>query len=806
MCCKDRLFLHFSKSCHVVFGDFFVADGSNMLVLQHFRLFVATFLAFFFIFAPRRILFLDDMMRSWRSCFAAFVVAWYSLAGLPDCLADAATAGGSAVAGTFAERVYDVLNMQCGLSESRVRCLGELPDGRLAVGTAGSVDIYDGTRFQSVPISPGLAYRLPGYRAYRRLACDVEGRVWLRNTGTLCVIHPAPPSAASRAYVQGRVDSVLSAIGWQGDSVTSFFLTNRGDSVTSYWLTDARGNFFLLEHGVQRLVCNLQATGMGIPEEVFVLDDRLFLGYHTGRICEIRLQLSGSRADGAPVGTLVFSSSDMQSSPPEGIRQGISMLRLGDQLWMTLNLTDDRHGFVKRLDLKSHEWLPHVILPMRISSLAMSPDSTICFVGTGGMYVLSADGLQLSHISPLTVNMPNNPGMSLLHDDLSSICFDRFGNVWIGAVENGLLHWHPSRRDLIRLELTPYPWLPAKQFPSERTRQLAERLAPDATNCSAETPDGTVCLGTRQGLLVVHPDGHLLARLGEEDGLSSANVHAVLPLSPSDIWVATATGISHVNVIGKDTFCLMHFGVLDGLCLDGRELHPLKMALEDSTGLIRVGFQGGTFVFSPERLLASPRYVFFHVPHGYVTPSHRFAWYWWLLPVIVAVAFVWWLVRRGRSAGPVVSAESSEESAEPSEVSATATAPSETVIQEILQSCQPSADTPSDDERFLRRLQQIVEEHLGDEDFSVQVLASEMAMDRTVLFRRMQMLTGTAPSAYIRSVRMNVAAHLLRESRLSVSDIALQTGFATTKYFSRIFKETYGKLPKEYRNSPNTGS
>ena len=78
-----------------------------------------------------------------------------------------------------------------------------------------------------------------------------------------------------------------------------------------------------------------------------------------------------------------------------------------------------------------------------------------------------------------------------------------------------------------------------------------------------------------------------------------------------------------------------------------------------------------------------------------------------------------------------------------------------------------------------------------------------MAMDRTVLFRRMQSLTGTSPSAYIRSVRMNIAARLLRESQLPIADIALQTGFATTKYFSRIFKETYGVLPKEYRNTPS---
>lgn len=75
-----------------------------------------------------------------------------------------------------------------------------------------------------------------------------------------------------------------------------------------------------------------------------------------------------------------------------------------------------------------------------------------------------------------------------------------------------------------------------------------------------------------------------------------------------------------------------------------------------------------------------------------------------------------------------------------------------------------------------------------------------MAMERSVLYRRMQALTQMSPSDYIRSIRMSVAARLLRETPIPVQEIAFQTGFSTTKYFNRVFKDTFGASPANYRD------
>ena len=108
---------------------------------------------------------------------------------------------------------------------------------------------------------------------------------------------------------------------------------------------------------------------------------------------------------------------------------------------------------------------------------------------------------------------------------------------------------------------------------------------------------------------------------------------------------------------------------------------------------------------------------------------------------------------------------------------------------------------PTAEEVFLSKLQTMIEQHLGDEDFSVQSLSEMMAMDRTVLYRRMQAVTGMPPSVYIKQIRLNVAKQLLRETDMAISDIAYKIGFSTVKYFSTTFKEAVGMLPGDYRKT-----
>lgn len=73
----------------------------------------------------------------------------------------------------------------------------------------------------------------------------------------------------------------------------------------------------------------------------------------------------------------------------------------------------------------------------------------------------------------------------------------------------------------------------------------------------------------------------------------------------------------------------------------------------------------------------------------------------------------------------------------------------------------------------------------------------EMAMSRTLFYGRLKSLTGKAPQEFIRIIRLQRAADLLSQGK-PVQEVAEETGFINTKYFSSLFKKQYGVQPSKY--------
>jgi YesN/AraC family two-component response regulator len=102
------------------------------------------------------------------------------------------------------------------------------------------------------------------------------------------------------------------------------------------------------------------------------------------------------------------------------------------------------------------------------------------------------------------------------------------------------------------------------------------------------------------------------------------------------------------------------------------------------------------------------------------------------------------------------------------------------------------------DERFLNHALKIMEEHLGDDQFSVERFAEAIGMSRKNLLRKIKALTDESVNEFIRNFRLNRAAQLLEAKAGTVSEIAYQVGFNNLSYFSKCFKELFGRLPNEY--------
>lgn len=105
----------------------------------------------------------------------------------------------------------------------------------------------------------------------------------------------------------------------------------------------------------------------------------------------------------------------------------------------------------------------------------------------------------------------------------------------------------------------------------------------------------------------------------------------------------------------------------------------------------------------------------------------------------------------------------------------------------------------SADEQLVRRATRYVEKHIKESDYSVETLSKEMGMSRIKLYKNLLRITGKSPIEFIRIIRMKRAAQLLKESQMTVSEIAYETGFNYPKYFAKYFKEIYHVSPSIYR-------
>lgn len=113
----------------------------------------------------------------------------------------------------------------------------------------------------------------------------------------------------------------------------------------------------------------------------------------------------------------------------------------------------------------------------------------------------------------------------------------------------------------------------------------------------------------------------------------------------------------------------------------------------------------------------------------------------------------------------------------------------------------------SPEEKFLQKLMDIVEKNMENAEFGVADLVDEIGMSKTVLYKKVQALTGVSIGDFIKSIRLKRAAMLLQQNKIGIAEIAYSVGFNDRKYFSKEFKKQYNLSPSEYilQFSPEEG-
>ena len=105
------------------------------------------------------------------------------------------------------------------------------------------------------------------------------------------------------------------------------------------------------------------------------------------------------------------------------------------------------------------------------------------------------------------------------------------------------------------------------------------------------------------------------------------------------------------------------------------------------------------------------------------------------------------------------------------------------------------AKTTTLDNEFIQKALNYINENISETELSVEVLASEVFLSRSQLYRKIKTLTGVSVNEFIRNVRLEKAKELIEFGNDNINEISYKVGFSSPSYFTKCFKEKFGYLP-----------
>lgn len=104
----------------------------------------------------------------------------------------------------------------------------------------------------------------------------------------------------------------------------------------------------------------------------------------------------------------------------------------------------------------------------------------------------------------------------------------------------------------------------------------------------------------------------------------------------------------------------------------------------------------------------------------------------------------------------------------------------------------------TDSQDFLQTALAEIKLHLGEADFNVDRLSRKLGVSRMQLHRRLRELGQPAAGELLRNMRLEHAAVLLCQRRLTIAEVANRSGFRSPAYFAHCFRDRFGCTPRQF--------
>lgn len=771
---------------------------------------------------------ISDLFPPMRGRFVVDMIAYNGKIWL-------ATNAGLVNSGRQAKNEYNCSSTDHSLQHDFVSSLALSPNGKLLVGTLCGVDIIDDRTGQ---IEHWNSKSAPNPLTSNFVNCLFvkNGQIWVgTETGGITKLSPRQLQLANFCHVDGEAGSIsanaVNAMYAQADGTlwvgvvegglnrlpphhTEFSHYNKSNSAlphnsVSVLAPDGSGRLWIGTWGGGVALMPLANPGSIKPLEVdgqhqslltFVgamvfdaLNNGMWIGANEGlffynlKTRRLEEPFAGCRNIKGCIGSLITRDAKLLM----GCLQGM----------VVVDLKSRRHGrgtfVMTHYPYKLDNPKSHIF--DKIISFCQSADGRIWMGSNGyGMYCLTRDKDGKPHFENFTTRQ------GLVNNTVKGIVEDAHGQLWI-ATENGLSLFNPKTR--LFTNFTHSDGLLSSQF---------------YYNGAVKGPDGWVALGSEEGLTLVrelsgkskNTSGHLsFTRLT----VDNQDIFAGSQYLKEDISVARKISLHESDKSFSIEFSALSYGSetqgtysyrMKGFDDKWVTLPPGQHSVRYST------LPSGNYEFevhySPSTGPSHDETISVRV---HVTPYFWKSW-WFVTILLICIAL---LVHYGYKRRLALMREREaeqlyrpleaalKESDDPAELQGRI----QTILDTQRRYRESQNKTVEADKReveaktqpFMQRVIEVLEQNYANSEFGVQELSDALAINRSVLSKKLTTETGNPTAKFIRDYRLEVARKMIVDNVAgrNITEIAYRVGFNDPKYFTRCFTRHYGVSPSAYK-------
>ena len=394
-------------------------------------------------------------------------------------------------------RLIDIVD---GLSDNQIRGLSITPDGRIAVRTASIMNIYNGTTFEYFHYDKKQKY-VWNYNRPTKEYYDNQGRIWMKELGYLLLLD------LNTNKFNYNISEELATLG-----ITKHLKNLFIDDSKNYWFLTEDNTFTFYDTTQSKLITIEDGQSdftrlYGIPMELTQYKNLCWIVYSSGLIRCWDYTSHEFIFQETRFLNIIGDFTDRIYIHPDSV----------GNIWLMYNNAVYFHHRINR-DWKEVATIKGI--SNFFTCMDMDNDGNV-WVGT------SKSGLR--YIDGKTFEVTHLPGMCLINggiqdNDIYTLFIDPNNGIWIGTLFQGLCYYHPSMQ----------------KFQLIQTINTGTQITNETIRCFLEEEDGTVLIGSGDGLYRFYPESKKVERLFKEQindlCLSIRKDHS------GRIWVGTYLG------------------------------------------------------------------------------------------------------------------------------------------------------------------------------------------------------------------------------------------------------------------------